>query len=70
MGADGGGHLRPIQVRGVEWGQEVRKWCLDCIEPVRRACLKLSCHVREGFWRTGDMGRGQTISRCRIQKVE
>lgn len=70
MGMDGGGHLRPIKVRGVDWGQkEVRRLRLDRIEPVRCGCLELICHVREGFWRIRDMGRGQTISRWRIQKV-
>lgn len=70
VGPDGGGQLRPIQVRGVDWGQkEVRRVRLDRIEPVRWGCLELSSHVREEFWRIGGMGRGQTISRWRIQKV-
>lgn len=70
VGANGEGHLRPIQVRGVDWGQkEVRRWRLDRMEPVRWVCLELRCHVREAFWRTAAMGRGQTTSRGRIQKV-
>lgn len=70
VGTDGGGHLWPIQARGVDRGQkEVKRLSLHRIEPVSRGCLELSCHVRERFWRIGDMGKGQPLRRWRNQKV-
>lgn len=70
MGTDGGAHLWPVQVRGVDWGQtEVERLWMERIELVRWGCLELSGHVGWRFWRIGGMGKGQTISRWRLQKV-